>query len=75
MLTDFELNFLLGDYNDAYGAVDAADYVALRNTSMALVKATTPGAAHFGQSVGSGANSNSIVPEPAAALLLVLGRP
>jgi hypothetical protein len=60
-----------GDYNFD-GTVDAADYVMWRKTD-----GTQMGydiwRAHFGRKVGGGPTSNTTVPEPAAALLLVLG--
>ena len=79
---------LAGDYNND-GIVDAADYTVWRNALTAgateLLNDSTPGTvdesdfsywrAHFGQSLGSGAGAdeNAAVPEPASALLLMLG--
>jgi hypothetical protein len=58
-----------GDFNDD-GVVDSADYVAWRNDD------GTPAGydawrANFGRSVGTGALSNSAVPEPAAGLAIL----
>jgi hypothetical protein len=77
---------LPGDYNDD-GSVDAADYVMWRKnegTTNSLPNDPIGGMidadqynqwrAHFGETaVGSGAFSNTTVPEPASALLLILG--
>jgi hypothetical protein len=78
--------FLTGDYN-ANGKVDGADYVVWRknkNTTNSLPNNPIGGAigqvhydqwrAHFGQIAGSGSSvsANTIVPEPAALLLMLL---
>jgi hypothetical protein len=76
---------LTGDYNND-GTVDAADFVVWRKYSGTTTTLPndphggTIGAiqfntwrAHFGQTAGSGASSNASVPEPASAILLILG--
>ena len=76
---------LFGDYNDN-GIVDAADYAVWRNfngTATTLPNDSTPGQVdaldytqwrtNFGQSGGAGAVAGGAVPEPAAALLLLVG--
>jgi hypothetical protein len=62
---------LLGDYNrDA--VVDAADYVAWRKTDGTLAGYNL-WRTNFGRTAVGGFASSTTVPEPAAALLLVLG--
>jgi hypothetical protein len=85
----FELTSMTvpGDYNDN-GIVDAADYVVWRtNQGTNNVLANDPRGgtigtaqynqwrAHFGQTAGSGAGvgGNAAVPEPASALILLVG--
>jgi hypothetical protein len=80
---------LLGDYN-SNGTVDAADYVLWRkynNTATTLPNDSTPGTnqsdydvwrAHFGQTAGSGSNSDgtsspAAVPEPSTVLIFAWG--
>jgi hypothetical protein len=62
---------LPGDFNHD-GSVDAADYIVWGKTN-----GTTAGynlwRANFGNMSGSGTSSNSTVPEPASALVLLLG--
>ena len=62
---------LAGDFNFD-GAVDAADYVVWRKTD-----GTTEGydawRDNFGATTGGGSLSNSTVPEPTTAWLLMLG--
>ena len=62
---------LAGDYNFD-GTVDAADYVVWRKVDGSQQGYDT-WRANFGQSVGSGSVSNTTVPEPTTALLLILG--
>ncbi len=75
---------LPGDYNDD-GLVDAADYSVWRDhlgTSVELPNDETPGEvteadydvwrAHYGESASSGATVAAAVPEPAAAVLLLM---
>jgi serpin B len=59
-----------GDFNDD-GVVDSADYVAWRNDdgTQAGYEAWR---ANFGRSVGTGALSNSAVPEPAAGFPILI---
>lgn len=59
-----------GDYNGD-GEVDAADYVVWRKND-GLQEGYDTWRAHFGQTAGSGAGSNSAVPEPASSTLLLL---
>ena len=80
------LTTLPGDYNEN-GELDAADYVVWRDaltTGAALPNDPTPGTvdetdfeywrSHFGQSIGSGAGSQTLpVPEPAGWLLALVG--
>ena len=74
-----------GDYNRD-GTVDAGDYVVWRNneaTTNPLPNDPIGGIVglshynqwrtHFGQTAGSGTASNAAVPEPARALLLLMG--
>ena len=74
---------LSGDYNNN-GVVDAADYVVWRKnegTTNTLLNDSIGGMvgpaqydqwrAHFGQTTGNGTQSNTTVPEPACALLLL----
>jgi autotransporter-associated beta strand protein len=77
--------YLIGDYNDD-GIVDAADYAVWRKSvGQASIPNRDPinmGAigqadfnswrAHFGESAGSGSDSQTTVPEPAALALLAL---
>jgi autotransporter-associated beta strand protein len=65
---------LAGDFNHD-SSVDAADYVVWRK---GLGTTYTPAdfnvwRAHFGQTAGSGLSTNATVPEPASALLWVIG--
>ncbi len=60
-----------GDYNQN-GVVDAADYVVWRKNDGPQEQYNT-WRTNFGTTVGGGSESNATVPEPAAALLLVLG--
>jgi hypothetical protein len=73
---------LAGDYN-INGVVDAADYTVWRDSPAGpgiLANDATPGTisasdydvwkAHFGQTGGSGSNSNAAVPEPATWALV-----
>jgi len=77
---------LLGDYNDN-GEIDAADYSKWRDTMTgggALTNDPTPGTVdesdftywrdHFGETLGSGAGSQSAsyVPEPSTLLLMLM---
>ncbi len=78
------VTILPGDYN-VNGAVDAADYVLWRknnNTAVTLPNDATPGTSpadytvwrtHFGEMVGtgSGATTNTNVPEPKTLVLLM----
>ena len=59
------------DY-DHDGSVDAADYVVWRKTDSTQTGYDT-WRANFGRTAGDGAVSNATVPEPATALLLLLG--
>ena len=63
-----------GDFNFD-GSVDAADYVVWRKTGVNGQQGYNDWRAHFGQSAGSGAGAtaNTAVPEPASALLLLMG--
>jgi hypothetical protein len=70
-----------GDYN-GNGAVDAADYVQWRNGGPLQNEGATPNTvtvedynfwrARFGATSGSGSANSSAVPEPSAAILLLL---
>jgi hypothetical protein len=63
---------LLGDYNQD-GAVDGADYVTWRKTDGGQASYNN-WRKNFGNNIGSGgaAEADSPVPEPAAALLLII---
>jgi hypothetical protein len=65
---------LVGDYNDN-DTVDAADYVVWRKG--VGVEPTQENynlwRTHFGQTAGSGSLADVTVPEPASALLLIVG--
>jgi hypothetical protein len=71
-----------GDYN-GNGTVDAADYVQWRNGGPLQNEGATPNTvtvedynfwrARFGATSGSGSANSSAVPEPSAAILLLLG--
>jgi formylglycine-generating enzyme required for sulfatase activity len=61
----------IGDFNDD-GTVDAADYVVWRKNGGTQEEFET-WRANFGATAGSGALSNTEVPAPASALLLLLG--
>jgi hypothetical protein len=78
---------VIGDYNNN-GIVDAADYTLWRahlgqtfalpnrdpaNTGVISAADYTSWKTHFGASSGSGASSGGAVPEPSAAILLLLG--
>jgi hypothetical protein len=65
------INSLPGDFNHD-GTVDAADYVIWRKTG-GLPEDFTAWRKNFGSTVGGGSTSKATVPEPAAALFLVLG--
>jgi hypothetical protein len=74
VLSNFLAAVLSGDYNGD-GTVDAADYVVWRE---GIVVAPTQDnynvwRSHFSQTVGSGSASKVEVPEPACALLLLIG--
>ena len=84
-LSDF-LSDLAGDYNND-GVVDAADYVvwrhSLSNNAPLKNETATLGTvdqadydawrSHFGATLGQSLNSTSVVPEPSANLLVVVG--
>jgi PEP-CTERM motif len=63
-----------GDYN-VDGTVDAADYVVWRKDPNRTQGQYDLWRAHFGQPAGSntGTSANAAVPEPASALLLLMG--
>lgn len=65
---------LPGDYN-RNGVVDAADYVVWRKGLGTIYTATDYDTwrDNFGQTAGGSAMSNEIVPEPATAMLVLLG--
>ena len=70
-------NTVLGDYNKS-SVIDAADYVAWRNTG-GLSDDYTKWRTHFGQTAFSGSalssaeSASAAIPEPATSVLLVIG--
>jgi hypothetical protein len=71
VLSNFLAVELPGDFNFD-GKVDGADYVVWRKNAMAP-EAFNTWRANFGATAGSASSINATVPEPATALLLVLG--
>jgi hypothetical protein len=65
---------LVGDFNHD-GSVDAADYVVWRKNPGEIYTQNDFNIwrAHFGQTAGSGSLADVMVPEPASALLLIVG--